>query len=395
MNHSKRVLIFLPCLTNGGAEKQGALLAHHLHNKGYAVQVWGFPSPTGHSPLIHKLKEWGIDYKEISAWPILDWSKQSIFPISSAFFKQRSIWRKQLANYKNLLFKGAFDYIFAFTFWPCLISVLFKHHFGEPVVFWIHRGGVDAAGMAYSRFIVREIKAQKPIFVANSEAGAKFLSTNFKTPLEHVEIIPNAYVPSYDASADIAPRAQSVGKITLLHVANLYSEKDPITLIDSAYILKEWGCDFHLRIAGDFPVPTDRDTLATLIINKNLGDFVTLLGGVGRSDLLQLLRTSDIGLLSSRSEGMPNCIMEYMYWRLPVIATNIAGICTVVGKDNEKWLFPVGDSLALARLVKILADHRELIPAIGDVNRKIIINNYNAELIMKKWDELISAHQHA
>lgn len=392
MNHSKRVLIFLPCLTNGGAEKQGVLLAHYLHNKGYAVQVWGFPSPTGHAPLISKLIEWGIDYKEISAWPILDWSKQTIFPLSWSFFRYRTSWRKQLANYRNLLLKETFDYIFAFTFWPCLVSILFKHHFGEPIVFWIHRGGFDAAGMTYSRFIIREIKAKTPIFVANSEAGAKFLSTIFKTSLDNITIISNAYVPGYDVSADIAPRAQSAGKINLLHVANLYSEKDPVTLIDSAYLLKEWGYDFHLRIAGDFPVQSDRDTLATMIINKNLGDFVTLLGGVSRFDLLHLLRTSDIGLLSSRSEGMPNCIMEYMYWRLPVIATNIAGICAVVGKDNEKWLYPVGDSLALARLVKILADHRELIPVIGDVNREIIMNNFNAELIMKKWDELINAH---
>jgi glycosyltransferase involved in cell wall biosynthesis len=112
-------------------------------------------------------------------------------------------------------------------------------------------------------------------------------------------------------------------------------------------------------------------------------------GSIGRQEVFQLLLHSDIGLLSSKSEGQPNSVMEYMYIGLPVVATNIPGIREVVGEENEQWLFEVGDAEGLAGLITRLKENPVLRAELGLRNRRRIIEQFGPERVLPRWAELV------
>jgi glycosyltransferase involved in cell wall biosynthesis len=88
---------------------------------------------------------------------------------------------------------------------------------------------------------------------------------------------------------------------------------------------------------------------------------------------------------------MPNSVMEYMYRGLPVVATDIPGVREVVGSDNARWLFPVGDAASLQALVTRLARDRDLRRALGAANRRRIISEFDVGKIMRQWTALLDA----
>jgi glycosyltransferase involved in cell wall biosynthesis len=65
-------------------------------------------------------------------------------------------------------------------------------------------------------------------------------------------------------------------------------------------------------------------------------------------DVSGLLAAVDVAVLSSRSEGMPNAVLEPMAAGLPVVATDIEGVREAVGPTGVAVLAPPGDHRALA-----------------------------------------------
>jgi len=65
-----------------------------------------------------------------------------------------------------------------------------------------------------------------------------------------------------------------------------------------------------------------------------------------QSEILPLLKQADLGVLSSRSEGLPLALLEYGIAGLPVVCTNV-GQCSevinkygiIVEKENARLLF--------------------------------------------------------
>ena len=75
------------------------------------------------------------------------------------------------------------------------------------------------------------------------------------------------------------------------------------------------------------------------------------------SDLVPLLRASDIVVVPSREEGQGFVAIEAMACAKPVAASDVGGLPQTVRNNRTGVLFPVGDSEALARtLVKLLND---------------------------------------
>ena len=344
----KRILVFLPCFTFGGAEKQGVLLAQFLKSAGYDVEVWAFPSPVSGAPLTQLLTSCQIPCRELSSWPSLDWRYSQDRVWTRRLFHQHWSWPRQLRAYQTKLPGGEFDVILPFTFWPSLVATLMARRLVAGKVIWNHRGGHDDAGISYSAFVVQQILRRPPAFVANSTAGARFLEQTFSLSPDKVHVIHNAYVPDRDEHEERSLADEPVGgAIRVLHLANLFPEKDLETVIDAMGLLRSSGMDYRLDLAGGFLDNRHKKALEARVAGLGIDDRVVFHGSIGRGLVRRLLREADIGLLSSRSEGMPNSVMEYMYRGLPVVATDIPGVRELVGDDNIRWLFPVGDAATL------------------------------------------------
>jgi glycosyltransferase involved in cell wall biosynthesis len=111
-------------------------------------------------------------------------------------------------------------------------------------------------------------------------------------------------------------------ELFLLHVGALIRTKNVYNLIKA---LSAWGWEqkFRLVLVGDGP---ERVRIEKLLRRLNLEGKVTLPGKKPHDETLSIMKSSDVLLLSSICEQMPNVVLEALALGKPVIATRVGGI---------------------------------------------------------------------
>jgi glycosyltransferase involved in cell wall biosynthesis len=104
-------------------------------------------------------------------------------------------------------------------------------------------------------------------------------------------------------------------------------------------------------------------------------------------------QTSDIYVLSSSREGLPNTLLEAMSCALPVISTRLKGITDCVLNHNVNgMMYDYGDIDTLGILLEHLLQDDNLCKRIGSNARTTIKNNFNilstAERIHNIYEDL-------
>jgi glycosyltransferase involved in cell wall biosynthesis len=174
---------------------------------------------------------------------------------------------------------------------------------------------------------------------------------------ERIEIVHNAIRPDWgsraSAPAETVALRDSLGipavrKVVLI-VGRLSKEKDHLTLIRALSRLQS-RIDPHLLIVGEGP---NRSFIEQEIARLGLAQHVTLTGHQPSAE--PYYRIADLAVLSSRSEGSPNALLEAMAAGVPVVATAVGGIPEIV-QDRESALLVQpsdleGMSAAMARLL--------------------------------------------
>ncbi|MGM0933363.1 MAG: glycosyltransferase [Bacteroidota bacterium] len=115
-----------------------------------------------------------------------------------------------------------------------------------------------------------------------------------------------------------------------LNVGRLIPQKGQKDLIEAfALYLKEGGLKDGLAIAGSGP---DLKKLRKLAMDLNIIDHVKFLGR--RNDIPDLLAISDFFVFPSYYEGLPGSLIEAIFSRTPIIASDIPENKECVGKNT-------------------------------------------------------------
>ncbi len=322
-NTKNKVLILLPCFDLGGAEKQGLYIAKSMQESGlYEVEVWALIESSG--LLIEKLKEAGLKYKTLN--------------IPFSVFHNRY---KRLLTYWSFLWElrsAKFDYIIPYTYHCNILCASVFRFAGIKKCLWFQIA--MEYKIDYSTF-EKIAKAFKPTYAANSNAAADFISKRHNVCRRKVEVIPNPFEvipPKNDVPYWRDKLGVKEGDITLFMAANFFPEKDHFTVIKGIKLLIKYYPNIKLILAGG---PLNSSTchwLKSICYDLQMGDHVIFLGSI--DDIAGILRSVTIGVLSSRSEGSPNSVIEYMGYGLPVIATNIPPISELF-QPEYPYLFEV------------------------------------------------------
>lgn len=91
-----------------------------------------------------------------------------------------------------------------------------------------------------------------------------------------------------------------------------------------------------------------------------------------RTDLLDIYFSFDVFLMTSRSEGMPNTVLEAMVMGLPVVSTKVGGVPEIITDDIMGLLAPIGDVNALSEKLSLLLSDAKKRKKMGDVARQRI-----------------------
>lgn len=134
--------------------------------------------------------------------------------------------------------------------------------------------------------------------------------------------------------------------IILIMVAAFRREKDHSTVIKSLLRLDH---RYKLLLAGG---GYQKDQVVEEVRSLGLEDRVKLIGI--RNDIERVLKSCDIGILSSHWEGFGLAAVEAMAAGLPVVASNVPGLSDVV--KGGGILFEKGDVIDLASKIVSLED---------------------------------------
>lgn len=154
-------------------------------------------------------------------------------------------------------------------------------------------------------------------------------------------------------------------------------QKDQDTLIKA---MKELPSNYFLHIVGDGP---RRKTLELLVKELDLIDRVMFLGI--RTDIPELLRESEIIVLSSHWEGLSLSSIEGMASGRPFIASNVDGLREVV--EGAGILFPHGDYKQLAKEIKELCENPQYYCEVAE-RCQAKAKQYDIRVMAEKYNEL-------
>lgn len=150
----------------------------------------------------------------------------------------------------------------------------------------------------------------------------------------------------------------------LVCVGNLLACKGHSDLIDAMSILVRENPRTHLLIAGE---GTERDRLASRVLDKKLSEHVRLLGY--RNDADRLLDAADLVVHPSLAEGLSLVLIQSQMLVKPIVATAVGGTIEVLAADDlsqcTAWLAEPGNCQSLAAQIStalrvIEADSGEL-----------------------------------
>jgi len=153
-------------------------------------------------------------------------------------------------------------------------------------------------------------------------------------------------------------------------------------LLHAAQIIADRGVDFHLTLAGWGPRGVLWKALAQRL---GLGSRVSFPGFIPYNQVSRLMSGTDIFVMpcvvhsSSDRDGIPNVIMEALQHRLPVVASDVAGISEVVRDRDTGLLVPQQDATALAAAIETLAADRQAALAMAARGRELVLRNFNTE----------------
>lgn len=365
---NRTLLLVLRSLAMGGTERQVGYLAPWLQAEtGARVVVWALEHGGQLAPL---LERHGISWEIHSR--LLHHQGAAKLPALLDL-----IWRIRRLHPEAILSFNDFPNKVCGALWPWT---------GARVCVWNQR---DEGREITGRFLERRALHQVPVFIANSRQGEKFLTERFQVPAERIKVIPNSVrlsPPQQDRAhwrqqLKIAPTA-----LVAVMVANLHHYKDHETLLRAWALMQAQTREkeFHLLLAGQFGGTTE--ALQQLSQVLKISNKIHFLGLV--DDVSGLLTAADVGVFSSRCEGMPNGVLECMAAGLPTVATRILGIAEALGEDYP-LLVPPGDASALAASLLTLIHDKKLRTRLGSQNQKRAGANFSVAAMGRQFVDVL------
>jgi glycosyltransferase involved in cell wall biosynthesis len=101
----------------------------------------------------------------------------------------------------------------------------------------------------------------------------------------------------------------------------------------------------RVRIAGDGPQRSQLQQQATTL---GIADRIDFTGEVAPEEIPQFLADADVFILTSRSEGRPNVVIEALAAGLPVVSSALPGIDGLVKHGENGWVVEIGDIAGFA-----------------------------------------------
>jgi len=226
-------------------------------------------------------------------------------------------------------------------------------------------------------------------YVSNSQAGYRITLEREKVKPEKVKVIYNGVdLKKYDVVVNRKDILKSVGvddpeKTVFITPAVIRYEKGHETLVTAIAKYEAMLDNCIFLFAGEGVL---RPKIEQMVAGLNLQSKIRFLGR--RTDVIVLLKASDVFVLPSYFEGLPRSVAEAMAAGLPVIATAVSGTPELVDNGVTGLLVPPKDYKALGEAMVRLNNDKELARSLGNAGKKKAYENYDVNQVASQMADL-------
>jgi L-malate glycosyltransferase len=232
------------------------------------------------------------------------------------------------------------------------------------------------------RLLGRLVNRLVAVTLCNSNAARQAVLTDERPSPETVVVIENgvdvdlfAHIPPVSAYRE-ETRIRRVGM-----VANLRPIKGVDVFVRAAAIVAKSHPETVFLVAGE---GSQQAELERMIAELGLTSRFILLGKV--RDIPGLLAKLDIAVLSSRAEGMPNAVLEYMAAGRPIVATAVGGATGLIENQVHGLLVPPDDPVGLADGIVRLIDNPTLASSLALAGKARVQSVYNRSTMARRFE---------
>jgi glycosyltransferase involved in cell wall biosynthesis len=161
--------------------------------------------------------------------------------------------------------------------------------------------------------------------------------------------------------------------------------KDHPTFLRAAKRVSENVPDATFIIAGEGELMEATQELAQSL---GIADRTFFIGRC--QDVGAVLSISDVCVLSSRSEGFSNAILEYMAAGRPVVATDVGGAREAIVHRESGYLVAAGDDEGMAQHIASLLLQPELARSMGECGKRIVTEKFSSQKQLQNVESLYS-----
>ncbi len=135
----------------------------------------------------------------------------------------------------------------------------------------------------------------------------------------------------------------------MINLGRFTDQKDQITILKACKILKDF-IDFRLLIFGR---GVEKDKMQRFILNNNLQRYIKLKNFIDNP--YTVIRQSDIFILSSKYEGLPNVLLEAASLRKIILSTKCpTGPKEILLNGKGGVFFNIGNYQELAQKIRYI-----------------------------------------
>lgn len=230
------------------------------------------------------------------------------------------------------------------------------------------------------RIAGRVIRPLVSRFLTNTAAGRDVILAGDGFAADRVVVLENG-VDTHRFNRFLLPDTTKK-RVRVGCVANLRAVKNIDGLMRAAKLLLDRHPCLVFEVAGD---GEQREALERLHAELGLGDRFVLRGSV--ADPAAFLRTVEVAVLPSHSEGMSNALLEYMAAGRAVVATAVGANPTLIDSGKNGLIVPPNDPAALADAVISYLSRPLMAAAFGAAARRKVEAEYSRATMTRRFED--------
>ena len=348
-----RLVFLLQDLKFGGTQRQALELARRLDRAWFRPEIWLLAAGRDLAPLA---REWGLPLTWLS--------------------RQEQVGPGALLNLWRRLQNHPIDLLMPFTVVPNIWGRILGRLTRVPAIVGNCRGGG-----APQRQRERWLWPLAQHIICNSSTLKVVLTRSCRVPETRLSVSLNGVDTDYFQPAPDEVRPYPA---VALAVARMVPDKDHETLLRAFALVAPDFPQAQLWLVGEGPLLEHVRKLAGELLPAGACRFIP-----PQADLRPLFRQSGLLALSSRTEALPNVVLEAMAAGLPVAATAVGGVPELVTPGQTGWLAPPEDAPALAVALGRLLGDPEHCRALGRAGRRRVVRDFSLSGMVSRYEEVI------